>query len=460
MKNITFEPLRWQEDPTRVTVFHETEHPKAYFQVIAPREVVSICKGRPVEELPRILAILSPAHHLTSAMALDNLFGIEPPPLALNMREALLHTHVFRHHLRKLYFLLSSWEHPFLDYRSPETRRGGHRFAHHVLDEIMHHVSLSQEAAAILGGRCDHPLTAVAGGVSRFLKEESYERLSEIAESCLNFALRVGDFFRSEIFGEGKALDGFSNLGVFPMASFSLKKAENEILLRDGANAEIDLFSPDMIFQRIGLHHESWTHMPFAYIKGQEENPAQRIQEEIEDIFHSESSPESRPLQAGDPNPNSEFFFVGPLARLNSTEELGSPLAEEERQRLIEALGPFPHFSVLAAYWSLLVELFQAAEKMKGLYDQDKLTGPAIRTIPSEMGQEGHAALESPQGLIYHHYRVDERGLVEEVEVLDSATENNALRCILTQKAVEVSMALKQPWEESKNKIEMSLLPF
>jgi F420-non-reducing hydrogenase large subunit len=90
MKNVTLEPLRWQEDPVRITVYHDTEYCRAYYQVTAPRDLEEICAGRPVEELPRILTLLSPAHHLASAKALDRLFGVEPPPMALNMREGLL----------------------------------------------------------------------------------------------------------------------------------------------------------------------------------------------------------------------------------------------------------------------------------------------------------------------------------------------------------------------------------
>ena len=453
MKNMTFEPLRWQEDPARIAVFHDTEYLQAYFQVTAPRDIERICKGRPVEELPRILTLLSPAHHLVSAMALDRLFGVEPPPMALNMREALLQAHFFSHHLRKLYFLLSSWHDPFSDYRRHGSRRELNMFPPHFLDEIMHHEALSQEAATILGGRSNHPLSAVAGGVSRFLKEDHYHRLSEIAGFCLKFAMRLGESLRDEIFGDGKALDALGpacgqNLHVRPMASLTIAEKEGHVVLRDPVEKEMDRFPPDMIFEKIGLHNESWTYEPFAYIKRKSENATRKVQGQS-GLFHSEF-----------PIPNPEFFFVGPLARLNSGEALESPLAEEERQRLIEALGPFPHFGVVAAYWALLVELLQAAEKMNGLYAQEKLTGPAIRTIPTEMGQEGHAALESPQGLIYHHYRTDKRGIVEEVEILGAGTVNNALRCLLTQKAVESALAREQAWEETKNRIEISLLPF
>lgn len=449
MKNMTFEPLRWQEDPVRITVFHDTEHLQAYFQVTAPKDIARICKGRPVEELPRILTMLSPAHHLASAKALDMLFGVDPPPMALNMREALLQAQIFRNHLRKLYFLISSWYNPFLEDRRHGGRGEMIMIPPHFLDEIMHHEALSQEAATILGGRCDHPLSAVTGGVSRFLKEDHYHRLSEIAEFCLEFATRLGEFLRGAVFGDGKALDGFKDLRVEPLASLTLAEKDGNMILRDPLGKEMDRFPPHMIFEKIGLHNVSWTHEPFACIKGKSENGSRKVQGET-GPFHSDF-----------PVPNPEFFFVGPLARMNGGEALLYPLAEEERQRLIGALGPFPHFGVVAAYWALLVELLQAAEKMNGLYAQEKLTGPAIRTIPSEeMGQSGHGVLESPPGLIYHEYRTEKRGIVGEVDVLGTGTANNAIRCLLTQKAVENSPVLDQACEETKNRIEISLLPF
>ncbi|HID29407.1 MAG TPA: Ni/Fe hydrogenase subunit alpha, partial [Desulfobacterales bacterium] len=85
MQTITFEPLRWLEESARVKILPNNEHPRVYFQVMAPRDLAGMCKGRPVEELSRILTIINPAHHLASARALDRLFAVEPPPLARNM---------------------------------------------------------------------------------------------------------------------------------------------------------------------------------------------------------------------------------------------------------------------------------------------------------------------------------------------------------------------------------------
>jgi len=434
MQTITFDSLRWQEQPARVTITVNGGPPQVYFQRTAPREVAALCQGRPVEELPRILAILSPAHHLCAARALDRLFGVEPPPLALNMREALRQALFYRHHLQKFYFLLTSLENPFMDFWSSEARRGLHTIPHQLFDDLRRHVSLAQEAAGILGGRADHPVTAVAGGVSHYLKEDNYPRLAEIAAACRNYGLRLAEFLREEVLAEGKMAD-LLGLATVPLATLALGPEPDSLILRDVAGQETARFAAAALFEKIGLHHETWTYEPFAFLrdKGWKDLGAE---------------------------PMDSLFFVGPLARLNNGAPLAAPLAEAERQRLIAALGPFPHFSVAAAYWALLVELLEAAEHLVALCEVEKLTGSALRTIPAGPGRAGHAALEAPEGLIYHHFQADERGLVREAQVLEAATENNGLFGLLTRQAVEAALARKQPWEETKERIELSLLPF
>jgi F420-non-reducing hydrogenase large subunit len=302
------------------------------------------------------------------------------------------------------------------------------------MDEIMHHVAGAQEAATILGGRLDHPLTAVAGGVSRFLKEGYYERLREIADSCVEFAGRLAKFLRERLFQDASIVDLFHSVSFSPMMALSQGPEDGDVLLKDESGKEIERFSPQETFSMVELHQEKWTYEAFAFLK-------------------QKGWPGLEGHEVGG------LFFVGPLARLGA-QELETPLAEEERQKLMSSLGPFPHFNVAAAYWSLVIELIQTSEKMQDLYVQEKLVGPFIRTIPAEMGTEGCAALESPEGFILHRYEVDERGILQRIQVLDAAMENNALRCLLAQKAVENSVARKQERNEIKKMIELSLLPF
>jgi F420-non-reducing hydrogenase large subunit len=435
MPTTILEPLRWLERPARVAITNANGRSKAYLQITSPRDTASMAKGRPAEELPRILGMLSPAHHLVSAMALDRLFNVEPTDLAVDMREAFLQAQFIRHHMRKIYFLLSSATDPFRDYRMRESVEADSQFPYQLLDEIMNCVALAQEAATILGGRADHPLSAVPGGVSRFLKDAHYPRLADISQHCVKFAGHLAKVLRENLLSGSRAMDDLLEFRFHPMPSLTTDNGNGNVIVRNPEGKDTDQIPSDKVFDKIGLHQEAWSYEPFAFLK-----------EKGWSTFETESS--------------DSLYFVGPLARLNGGKELQYPLAEEERQLLTKALGPFPHFSVAAAYWSLVVEVIQAAEKMVELCSQDKLTGPAIRNMPSETGVVGYAILESPQGLISHRYEADEQAIIQHIEILDSSSENNALLCFLVRRAIEQYSLGEGRFEEAKKRIEVGLLPF
>ncbi len=247
----TIDPVRWQELPARLTTLKTNGTCRVYYQVIAPLNISAMCEGRPVEEIPRILTILSPAHHLVSAKALDRLFDVTSPPLALNMREALLQTQFLTGHFRKLYFLLTAFENPFKD--SPLPRRGTSQYTFsHMAKDSMRHLALAQEAAVILGGRHEHPLTSLPGGVSCYLKNSNYERLEEIAGILVKFVGDLADFFRKNFWTSAKAMKDFSEISLKPLAGVSLhvrnsgdseNPREDEIVVTDVSGKETTRFS-------------------------------------------------------------------------------------------------------------------------------------------------------------------------------------------------------------------------
>ena len=435
----TIDPVRWQALPARVAILNSSGTPRVYYQVTVPLKISAMCEGRPVEEIPRILTILSPAHHLVSAKALDRLFDVTPPPLAINMREALLQSQFLTGNFRKLYFLLTAFENPFTDSASPRRGTSQYTFSH-ISKDIMRHRALAQESAIILGGRHEHPLTSLPGGVSGYLKNNSYERLEEIAGILVQFVGDLAGFFRKNLWASSKVMKKFSEISLKPMAGvlLDIRNSENpqddELVVTDSSGKESRRFPVEKALDNIDLAKESWSYLPFAFFR---DKGWQGVQ-----------------LRAD------SLFFTGPLARMNHKKAMDTERAEEERCNMVENLGPFPHFSVCAAFWALIVETIQSAEKMTRLCVREKLTGPFTRQIPKNIGSEGFAALESPQGIIYHHYQVDSKGLVKNIRILDTSMQNNALRCLIAQKAYEVSMTGKDSWEKTKNRIEVSLLPF
>ncbi|MGQ9921135.1 MAG: hypothetical protein ACUVRZ_07360 [Desulfobacca sp.] len=434
MKTITLECLRGVEAPARVAVQRQNGRHAVYFQVTSPRQLEPLCHQRPVEELPRLVTLLSPAHHLVAAQALDHLGEVTPPAMAQHMREGLRQALTYRHHLRKLYFLLLAWENPLADNDSLEFRRLPHKFPPRLLDDLWRQISLAQEAVSILGGRFDHPITGVAGGVSRFLREEHYPRLAAIASSCRDFALSLSDFLVSAVFPWGRE-EGWLDLDLPPLASLTLSSPDGQVVRRDAQGQEQEHFTAAAFLEKIGCHQEPWTYEAFAYFRDQG-------------------------WQELEPTSVAHLFAVGPLARLNSGTAASTPAAAAEQERLSAALGPLPRQELAAAYWALLVELLQAGELMVKLYSPDNLTGPAPRQIPQRLGRETQATLESPAGLLFLQVRVNDRGLIEDLQLLDPATENNALRCLVAQQVVSTSLAANRSWEEIKKRLELSLLPW
>lgn len=424
-------PLRWQEEPSRISIDQDGQGLRAYYQVTSPRDIVSMCKGRPVEELPRILTILSPSHHIAAAAALDNLFGITIPLAAENIRKALGESLTLINHSRRLFFLLSSPANP-LGHRE-DLRRKTASFQHWVIEEAMRGILLFQEAASILGGRYPHPVAAIAGGVSRPIKEVYYPRLAQIAGDCLPYALRLRDIFADTVIGNGSYEP--MNLPFHPVSSITYSGNENAVVLTDPSGTESARFAPDKVSETLQIVSEPWTYLPFVHMKGM-----------------SWESPISIRTEG--------LFLVGPLARLNRCLRSETPGAEEERQRLVATLGPPPHFSAIAGYWSLLIELIESAERIGELFCEEKLAGPQVRTVATGQGRSGLAAYEAPEGFICHSYEVDQRGLVQNVTILDAASENNGVRSLLIQKMVEEAAAGQKPWDEAQKTIELSLAPF
>jgi F420-non-reducing hydrogenase large subunit len=78
-----------------------------------------------------------------------------------------------------------------------------------------------------------------------------------------------------------------------------------------------------------------------------------------------------------------------------------------------------------------LIELLNAAERMRELVSDPGITGTDIRNIPTETPAEGIGIVEAPRGTLIHHYCTDEKGLITMANLI-VATQNNAARIALS----------------------------
>jgi len=111
MKRITIDPITRLEGHGKIEIFlnGEGEVSNVYFQVPELRGFEKFCEGRPVEELPAIVAkicgVCPGCHHMASGKAVDAVFGVDPPPTAKKLRELFYMAHFVHSHIAHFYAL-------------------------------------------------------------------------------------------------------------------------------------------------------------------------------------------------------------------------------------------------------------------------------------------------------------------------------------------------------------------
>jgi F420-non-reducing hydrogenase large subunit len=132
--------------------------------------------------------------------------------------------------------------------------------------------------------------------------------------------------------------------------------------------------------------------------------------------------------------PESGVYMATPLARLNVSEGMATPLAQAEYEKFVATLGK-PAHSRLAIHWARLIELLYAAERWVELATDPDITSPDVRALPTEKPSEGVGIVEAPRGTLTHHYRTDEKGLLTMVNLVVGTTNNNAAMSLSIAKA-------------------------
>ncbi|GMV11899.1 MAG: Ni/Fe hydrogenase subunit alpha [Sorangiineae bacterium PRO1] len=113
-------------------------------------------------------------------------------------------------------------------------------------------------------------------------------------------------------------------------------------------------------------------------------------------------------------------YVVGPLARFNLCFTELRPFARE----VAESLGLRP--PLLNPFKTLLVrgvETLQALDEAIALIEAYQPPARSRVPVPSRAGV-GRAATEAPRGTLYHRYRVDAEGLIEEAKITPPTSQN------------------------------------
>ncbi|MFM2159195.1 MAG: NAD-reducing hydrogenase HoxS subunit beta [Cyanobacteriota bacterium] len=256
----------------------------------------------------------------------------------------------------------------------------------------------------LLGGRRIHAAWAVPGGVRSPLSPEARDwilgRLPE-AKATVRLAL---DLYKRLL--DGPLRREQASFGDFPSLFMGLVGDDGRWECIEGAIRFVDStgrivadgLREDDYASFLGEAVESWSYLKFPYY---------------------------RPL--GYPE---GLYRVGPLARLNICDAIGTPWADAEladfRARgATAASGGRIVTSSFAYHHARLVEIVACLEGIEALVDDPGLQNGRLRARASLNANEAVGVSEAPRGTLFHHYRVDDNGLITRVNLIIATGQNN-----------------------------------
>jgi F420-non-reducing hydrogenase large subunit len=141
---------------------------------------------------------------------------------------------------------------------------------------------------------------------------------------------------------------------------------------------------------------------------------------------------------------DSGVYCATPLSRLNASDGMATPGAQEAFEKFYETLGSkktngryYPVHHRLATHWARLIELLYAAERMLELATDPEITDPNVRAPITEKPDEGIGSVEAPRGTLTHHYQTDENGILTKVNLIVGTTNNYAPIAMSVKKAAQ-----------------------
>jgi NAD-reducing hydrogenase large subunit len=412
-QKIVIDPVTRIEGHAKITIYLDDtgQVTNARFHVTEFRGFEKFCEGRPLWEMPgitaRICGICPVSHLLASAKAGDRILAVTIPTAAIKLRRLMNLAQIIQSHALSFFhlsapdLLLGMDSDPQqrnvfgLMAANPELARGGIRLR-----------QFGQEIIEHLGGRKIHPSWAVPGGVREPLSEAGQnqirDRIPEVRTTALN---AIGQFKQLLQDYEREA----QTFGNFPSLFMGLVTREGLWEHYDGVLRIVDS-AGNIIGDRLDpTHYQDFIGeavQPDSYLK----SPYYR--------------PLGYPSESDHCRLDSGMYRVGPLARLNICTRIGTPLADQELGEFRDR-GKGTVLSSFFYHYARLIEILGAIETIEQMIDDSDLRSTHLRADAGINQLEGVGVGEAPRGTLFHHYQVDENGLMQKVNLIIATGQNN-----------------------------------
>jgi F420-non-reducing hydrogenase large subunit len=435
MTKITIDPITRLEGHGKIEIFldEEGDVKNTYLQIPELRGFEQFSVGRPAEEMPRITnricGVCPEAHHIAGTKALDNLFGVEPSSAVKKIREMFYSAFYVTDHTTHFYAL--GGPDFVVGPEAPAAERNILGVIHKVGVDIGKQVIdtriRNHHVIKIVGGRGVHPVAGMPGGWSKAITEEERDEFVEICKKNVDFALFSLQVFDDIVLANQEYVD-LILADTFTHRTYYMGTVDenNHINFYDGLirvtdpeGKEFEKYEAKDYADHVSERVEPWSYLKFPYLKNVGWN-------------------------GFTDGMDSGVYCCTPLSRLNASDGMATPKAQEAFEKFYETLGSKkvngryePVHQRLATHWARLVELLYAAERMQELVNDPEITDPDVRPVITSTPTEGVGSVEAPRGTLTHHYWTDENGILTKVNLIVGTTNNNAPITMSVKKAAK-----------------------
>lgn len=410
-KTIVIDPITRIEGHAKVTIHLDDggNVSDARFHVTEFRGFEKFCVGRTFGEMPgitaRICGICPVSHLMASAKAGDAILGVQIPPAAEKLRRLMNLGQIVQSHALSFFHL--SAPDLLLGMESDPTQRNIMGLIQKNPDVARQGIRLrrfGQEVIRILGGKSIHPAWTVPGGVREPLAEDDRQAIVAMLPEAMEIAEAALAIFHQFVANSPEEVDKF---GDFPSLYMGLVTPDGGLEHYDGllriVDSEGNVLEPGMDPARyaevIGEAVEPWSYLKFPYYK---------------------------PLVDGVENYAAGMYRVGPLARLNVCDYAGTPKADAELARFRQLSGNGRVVNNGFYYhYARLIEILFSLERIGELLADPEITDSHVRSRAGVNRRTAIGVSEAPRGTLIHQYRVDENGILEDVNLIIATGQNN-----------------------------------
>ncbi|WP_199034910.1 Ni/Fe hydrogenase subunit alpha [Glycomyces salinus] len=337
-----------------------------------PRYFEAFLVGRKYTEPPditaRICGICPVAYQMSSCQAIEDACGVQVPETIWALRRLLYCGEWIESHALHIYLLHAP---DFLGLPDAIELAKTNR---ELVETGLALKKVGNDIMEILGGRAIHPVNVRLGGFYRLPTPEELEHLKSMLRPALDQALKTVEWTSTLDFPDydcGHELLAMSHPDTYPIERGHLITASRE------------------------------------------EFPASAWNDFIESV----QVPHSTALQAF---LRGRRYLSGPLARYSLNYANLSPLARQAARAAglgERCVNPFQSIIVRA-----IEVVYAIDEAMRILEEYEPPRRPAV-DVPPRAG-EGHGVTEAPRGILYHRYKLDENGLIQQAQIVSPTAQN------------------------------------